>query len=134
MSVTACFGERLDLGGPQPRRTLEDRTSDVDDIARQTLEQGLRSGRVGCKPRCKRRPFGNFGRIDEPQRQLGVVVFVFRRVDRPLQVEIGQHSQQGGVHVDAVAVGGEIEQALKTSKCRESLHYDHCAFAATLPI
>jgi hypothetical protein len=43
MSVTACFGERHGLGGPQLRRTLEDRTGDFDDIARQTLEHGLRS-------------------------------------------------------------------------------------------
>jgi hypothetical protein len=52
-------------------------------------------------------------------------------VDRPLQVEIGQCSQQPRAHVGRVAVN-EIEQALKVSKCRRSRHYDHCAFTATL--
>ena len=76
-------------------------------------------------------PVPNFGCIDEPQRQFGVIVFVFRRVDRPLQVEIGEYSQQGRAHVDPISLS-EIEQALEPSECRESLHYGHCAFAATL--
>jgi hypothetical protein len=112
---------------------LEDRSGDLDHIVRQSQEHRAGGGGIGRKARGECRTLRNVGRIDEPQRKLRIVAFVFRRVRPPLQIEIGQYPQQGRAHVDPVAMT-EIEQVLETSKRRRRFRHGNCAFAATLGI
>jgi len=66
-------------------------------------------------------------------RKASSVTLVFRGMRPFLQIEIGQHPQQGRAHVDAV-VSIELEQTLEAGKSGWRLQHGHCAFAATLSI
>ena len=133
VSGSALLGDRLEIGGRETRRLLENGLRDFGHVTGEPGDHRTRRCRVGCQPRRQRRPHGDVGRIDQPQRQLGVVALVFRRMRSFLQIEIGQHPQQGRAHIDAF-MAIEIEQTFDVGESRRRLRHGDCAFAATLAI
>jgi len=83
----------------------------------------------------RRQTFGNggarrdLGLIQQPHREFGELAFFVRRVDRRLQILVGDHAQQGRSNVDALLV--KIEQAFKTVMLA---HFSMEGFASIITI
>ena len=100
MGGAVLRGDGLEVGRGEAGRMLEDRGRNFNDVACQPRDHGLGGRRVGGQPRGQGRPFRQVGGIDEPQCQLGVIMFIFGGVSRPLQIKMGEHAQQSRAHVD----------------------------------
>ena len=116
MSAAAGFRDRFQIVGVETWGVLEDRSCDLDVVARQALDHQPWCRRIAGETCCEGCALSSIDGVDEPQRQLGVVSFVFGRVCRPLQVEVGEHPQQCRSHVDPIRVTG---QNLQACRCRQ---------------
>ena len=90
MGRAALHHDEFEIGGGEAGRMPQDRPGDVDDVARQAQDDGPRGGRVERQPFGHRGACRHVGRVDQPQRQLGVVALIVRRMRRLLQIEVGQ--------------------------------------------
>ena len=117
MGRAALRHDELEIGGGEAGRVPQDRSGDVDDVARQAQDDGPRGGRIERQPLGHRGACRHVGRVDQPQRQLGIVALVVRRMGRFLQIEVGQHPQQGRADVETLPVT-MIEQTLQAGECR----------------
>jgi hypothetical protein len=113
----ALHFDQIEIARRQAGRMAQDRSGDIDGVAREPQDHGAGGGRIARQPLRHRGTGRHVGRIDQPQRQLGVVALVVRRMGRLLQIEVGQHAQQGRADVETVPLT-MIEQALQAGKCR----------------
>ena len=119
--------DRLAVRRREARRVAQHRLRDIEHVARQLQHDRARRGRMRGEFRRDRSARRDVGLVDQPHRQLGVVLHFLRRMRRVQEILVGQHPQQRRPNVDTFAV--EIEQSFQARRCREIYHRATPSFA-----
>ena len=84
--------DRVEIRGGERLAMTQDRLGDLDHVAREAARDRRRRARIARDLPRDRDAGRQIDRVDQAQRQLGIVALFLGRVRRLLHVEIGQHA------------------------------------------
>ena len=89
----------------------------LHDVAREAGDNGGRGSRMGTEPLRDRDARGDIDRLDQAQRELGIMAILVRRVGLFLHIQVGEHAQKRRPHINA-APRAQLGEAIEAGKRR----------------
>ena len=121
--TAAVFGhDRFGRGDTRLQQRMRTQLGDdFRQVVGEPLQDAQRRRRIARKTPCDSDPGRKVGRLQQPQREFGVLALLRGRVAEPVNIKIGEDPQQGRTHVGASACA-EVGKALET----EDVLKPHC--------